>query len=71
MINLAEFTYGIDSVIQFNILSVIIEQLVKEKNQDILILILELLKILNEGESAAVVVQGTHILKYLNGHLKS
>ena len=29
------------------------------------------MKILNEGESAAVVVQGTHILKYLNGHLKS
>lgn len=71
IINLAEFTYGIDQVIQFNIISVLIDQLVKEQDQDILILILELLKILNEGEAASVVVQGTDALKHLNMHLKS
>jgi len=40
MILLCEFTYGIDQVITFNIISVLIDQLVNEKNQDILILIL-------------------------------
>ena len=71
IINLAEFTYGIDQVIQFNIISVLIEQLVNEQDQNILILILELLKILNEGEAANVVVQGTDALKHLNSHLTS
>ena len=43
MINLAEFTYGIDSIIQFNIVSVLINKLVEEKSDEILILILELI----------------------------
>ena len=56
MINLAEFTYGVDSIITFNIISILIDKLVQEKTNEILILILELLKILLEGESAAMVV---------------
>ena len=31
MINLAEFTYGVDNIIQFNIVSVLINKLVDEK----------------------------------------
>ena len=71
MINLAEFTYGIDSIITFNIISILIDKLVQEKTNEILILILELLKILLEGESAAMVVQGSEILQHLNDHLVS
>jgi len=56
MISIAEFTYGIDMIIQFNIIPVLVDKLVEEKNQEILILILSLLKILNEGEAAALVV---------------
>ena len=32
MINLAEFTYGVDNIIQFNIVSVLINKLVEEKS---------------------------------------
>jgi len=56
MINLAEFTYGVDSCITFNIIQVLVEKLIEEKSEEILVLILELLKILNEGENAAGVV---------------
>lgn len=56
LINLAEFTYGIDNIIQFNIVSVLINKLVEEKADDILILILELIQILLHGENAALVV---------------
>jgi hypothetical protein len=71
MINLAEFTYGIDSIIQFNIVSVLINKLVEEKSDEILILILELIQILLHGENSALVVQGSEILGHLNGHLTS
>jgi hypothetical protein len=40
LINLAEFTYGIDSVLNFDILPVLVDKLVIEKDEDILILIL-------------------------------
>lgn len=50
MIKIAEFTYGVDEVIRLMILPVLVDKLVDEKNEDILILILTLLKILNEGE---------------------
>lgn len=70
-IKLAEFTYGIDQVIRQNIVGVLIKQLVNEKDESILILILELCKILNEGEEAPVVIQATEALKHLNMHLLS
>jgi hypothetical protein len=56
MISIAEFTYGIDSVISFNIIPVLVDKLVEEKNEDILILILTLLKILIEGDAAPLVI---------------
>jgi len=56
MIQVAEFTYGVDSIINFNIIPVLIEKLIGEKEHNILILILQLLKILNEGELAPMVI---------------
>jgi len=50
MIKIAEFTFGVDEIIRLMILPVLVDKLVDEKNEDILILILSLLKILNEGE---------------------
>ena len=55
-IALAEFTYGVDQVIRQGIVGVLVGQLVNEKDESILILILELLKVLNEGEDAPVVI---------------
>lgn len=49
----------------------LINQLIEEKDESILILILELLKILLEGEEAPVVIQATAALKNLNAHLLS
>lgn len=46
-------------------------QLVNEKDESILILILELLFILNGGEDAPAVVSATKALKHLNSHLTS
>lgn len=71
MINLAEFTYGVDNIIQFNIVSVLINKLTEEKTDEILILILELIQLLLHGENSALVVQGSEILKFLNSHLQS
>ena len=71
IINLAEFTHGVDQVINFNIIPVLIDKLVEEKVELILILILKLLKILNEGELAPMVIQGQDSLQRLNRHLKS
>jgi hypothetical protein len=56
MINVAEYTYGVDSIINFNIIPVLVDKLVQEENQSILILILSLLKILMEGELAPMVI---------------
>jgi len=71
MINIAEFTSGIDAIINFNIIPVLIDKLVDEKVEEILVLILRLLKILNEGELAPMVVQGADSLSRLNKHLTS
>ena len=72
MINVAEYTYGVDSIINFNvIMQVLVDKLVQEENQSILILILTLLKILMEGELANVLVHGSDAIPRLNKHLKS
>jgi hypothetical protein len=71
MINIAEFTYGIDSIIQCNIVLFLVDKLNEEKDENILILILSLLKILIEGEAAPLVIQGSDVLPRLNAHLKS
>jgi hypothetical protein len=56
MINIAEFTQGIDSIIQCNISPILVDKLNEEKDENILILILSLLKILIEGEAAPLVI---------------
>jgi HEAT repeat protein len=71
MISIAEYTFGIDSVISFNIIPVLVDKLNDEKNQEILILILTLLKILIEGDAAPLVIQGSDVLPRLNHHLQS
>lgn len=42
-----------------------------EKDEDILILILELMEILSEGETAPTILLGTQVLGRLNKHLQS
>lgn len=71
MINLAEFRFGIDSVIECGILPTLVDKLVLEKEEEILILILSLMKVLSEGEKAPPVLLGTPVLARLNTHLAS
>ena len=71
MINVAEFTFGIDQIISYDIIHVLIDKLVEEEDEDILILILKLLKLLCEGENAPTVVQNSDALERLNYHLES
>lgn len=70
-LNMTKYTYGIDAVIRQNIVAVCVDQLIREKDESILILILQLLQVLNEGEEAPVVIQATEALKHLNNHLGS
>ena len=71
MINLAAFTQGIDAVIEVGIIPVLVDKLVLEKQENILILILTLMKILLEGEKAPMIILSTPALQRLNGHLTS
>jgi hypothetical protein len=70
-INLAQFTFGIQQVIDADILRVLVEKLVIEKETDILILILQLLCILLEGDMATPYILNTPVLTRLNKHLAS
>jgi hypothetical protein len=40
LINLAQFTFGIDAVIDFEIIPVLVDKLILEKEEEILVLIL-------------------------------
>lgn len=71
LINLGQFTYGVDSVIEFEIVPVLVDKLILEKEQEILILILQLMKILAEGEKAPIILLSTPVLARLNKHLAS
>lgn len=71
LINLAEFTFGIESIVYTDILRILVEKLVEEKEDDILCLIMQLLNILLEGEQATDLVLSTPVLSRLNGHLAS
>jgi len=71
LINLAQFTFGIDSVISFDILPVLVDKLILEKDEDILILILSLMRILSDGEAAPMILLSTPVLARLNNHLSS
>jgi hypothetical protein len=58
-------------VITFDIIPVLVDKLILEKDEDILILILTLMKILAEGEAAPVILLSTPVLSRLNHHLLS
>ena len=71
LIKLADFTYGVDNVITFDIIPILVENLVIEKDEDIMILILTLLRVLSDGEAAPMILLGTPVLARLNKHLSS
>lgn len=62
LINLTDYTEGVDAVIGFDIIPVLVDKLVDEKDESILILILTLLKILLEGERAPPIFLATDAL---------
>jgi len=71
LINLSEFTFGVDNVITFDIIPDLVDKLVLEKDEEILILILRLMRILSDGEAAPMILLNTPVLVRLNKHLSS
>lgn len=71
MINLSEFTYGIENAIESDVLRILVDKLVDEKEDTIMILILKLMTILLEGALATSLILGTPVLIRLNQHLKA
>jgi len=69
LINLSQFSYGIQNVIESDILRILVDKLVGEKEDVILILILKLMNMLLEGENATALLLGTLVLERLNAHL--
>ena len=69
LINLAQFTFGIESIIETEILRVLVDKLVDEKEDIILVLILRLMHMLLEGEMATALILNTDVLSRLNSHL--
>ena len=69
LINLAQFTFGIESIIDTEILRVLVDKLVDEKEDIILVLILRLMHMLLEGEMATALILNTDVLSRLNSHL--
>lgn len=69
LINIAQFQFGITSIIDTDILRILVEKLVNEKEDRILILILRLLNMLLEGDMSTPLVLNTHVLSRLNTHL--
>lgn len=71
LINLAQFTFGMQAIIDADILRVLVDKLVQEKEPEILILILELMEQLLHGDMATPFVLNTPVLERLNSHLVS
>lgn len=71
LINLAQFIYGINSIIDADILRILVDKLVAEREDLILILILRLMNILLEGDLATSLLLNTPVLERLNVHLTS
>ena len=69
LINLAQYIYGINSIIDNDILRVLVDKLVAEREDEILILILRLMNILLEGDLATSLMLNTPVLERLNSHL--
>ena len=71
LINLAQFIYGITSIIDSDILRILVDKLVAEREDVILVLILRLMNILLEGDLATSLLLNTPVLERLNMHLKA
>lgn len=71
LINLAQFTFGMQAIIDDDILRILVDKLVHEKEPEILILILELMEQLLHGDMATPFVLNTPVLERLNSHLES
>lgn len=72
LINIAQFTYGIQNVIDHpDLLRTLVNKLEDEKEDSIMILILRLINILLEGEMATSLLLSTSVLGRLNVHLKA
>ena len=72
LINLAQFIYGITSIIDADILRILVDKLVAaEREETILVLILKLMNILLEGDLATSLLLNTPVLERLNMHLTS
>lgn len=69
LINLAQFTFGIQSIIETEILRQLVDKLIMEKEDIILVLILKLMNILLEGDMATPLILNTDVLSRLNTHL--
>lgn len=71
LLNLAEFTFGIQAVIDADILRVLVDKLVVEKESEILVFILELMNCLLHGDMATPFILNTPVIVRLNQHLLS
>lgn len=69
LINLAQFTFGIGAIIDTDILRILVDKLIAEKEDIIMILILKLMNMLLEGDMATPLVLNTSVLARLNTHL--
>lgn len=71
LIYLADFQYGVDAVITFDIIQILVDRLILEPEEKILLQVLHLLKLLLEGERAPSIILSTQALSRLNDLLKS
>ena len=71
LINLAEYTYGLEILVEFGLLDILVDHLVIERKKPIIILFMILLRILTNSEKANDILLKTNVIKRLNKHLKS
>ena len=71
LINLSQYIYGITSIIDNDVLRVLVEKLVTEREDIILCLILKLINMLLEGDLATSLLLNTPVLERLNMHTTS
>ena len=71
LLEVVEYRQGIDSVIEFGIIQILVDKLILEKDHSILILTLTLLNTLLEGEKGPRVALKTKMIGRLNGLLDS
>ena len=68
---MADFQFGVDAIITFDIIQILVDRLILEPEESIMIQVLTLLKLLLEGERAPSIILSTQALSRLNDHLKS